>query len=59
LLVVDDEAGIRGISLLDSPRRAITWKPWESAEEPGTLGSGDFEVVLLDVWLPGMDGSKP
>src|SRR5260370_5261887 len=57
LLVVDDEAGIRGSlsSILEDEGYHV--EAVGSAEEAlERSASGDFEVVLLDVWLPGMDG---
>src|SRR5438876_11771223 len=57
LLVVDDEAGIR-----DS-RPSILRDEGYQVEAVGSAqealersATGDFEVVLLDVWLPGIDG---
>src|SRR5438876_4357976 len=57
LLVVDDEAGIRESlsSILQDEGYHV--EAVGSAEEAlQRSASGDFEVVLLDVWLPGMDG---
>jgi two-component system nitrogen regulation response regulator NtrX len=57
LLVVDDEAGIR--ESLSSVLRDEGYQVEAvgSAEEALVrAGAGDIEVVLLDVWLPGMDG---
>jgi two-component system nitrogen regulation response regulator NtrX len=57
LLVVDDEDGIRqslkGI-LEDEGYEAETAGSGEAALE--LLRNKNFEVVLLDVWLPGIDG---
>jgi len=57
ILIVDDEAGIReslqGI-LRDEGYKAETSESGEAALE--VLKKRDFEVVLLDIWLPGMDG---
>src|SRR5271163_3087775 len=57
LLVVDDEAGIR--ESLSSILRDEGYhvEAVGSAEEALVRAAvGDIEVVLLDVWLPGMDG---
>jgi two-component system, NtrC family, nitrogen regulation response regulator NtrX len=57
LLVVDDEAGIREslASILEDEGYLVD--SVASGEEAlARATSGDFEVVLLDVWLPGMDG---
>jgi two-component system, NtrC family, nitrogen regulation response regulator NtrX len=57
LLVVDDEAGIR--ESLSSILRDEGYhvEAVGSAEEAlDRASAGDLEVVLLDVWLPGMDG---
>jgi two-component system, NtrC family, nitrogen regulation response regulator NtrX len=57
LLVVDDEAGIREAlaSILEDEGYLV--ESVGSAEEALALaGSHDFDVVLLDVWLPGIDG---
>jgi two-component system, NtrC family, nitrogen regulation response regulator NtrX len=57
LLVVDDEAGIRESlsSILEDEGYHV--EAVGTAEEAlNRAVAGDFEVVLLDVWLPGMDG---
>jgi len=57
LLVVDDEAGIREslTSILkDEGYQVDAVASGEEALARAT--SGDFAVVLLDVWLPGIDG---
>ncbi len=57
ILVVDDEAGIR--ESLSSILRDEGYQVESagSAEEAlQHVSSGHFEVVLLDVWLPGIDG---
>src|SRR5262245_1499997 len=57
ILIVDDESGIR-----DSLRGVLEDDGYKAAEaESGEtclalLGKHEFDVVLLDVWLPGMDG---
>src|SRR5271154_2526633 len=57
LLVVDDEAGIReslSSILVDEGYDVESAASAEEALE--RAAAGDIEVVLLDVWLPGMDG---
>jgi two-component system nitrogen regulation response regulator NtrX len=57
LLVVDDEAGIReslSLILKDEGYQVETVASAEEALE--RAASGNFEVILLDVWLPGIDG---
>ena len=57
LLVVDDEAGIReslSSILKDEGYRVEAVGSAEEALE--CAAAGNFEVVLLDVWLPGIDG---
>jgi two-component system nitrogen regulation response regulator NtrX len=57
ILVVDDEAGIRESlsSILRDEGYLVEALP--SGEEALLRASaGDFEVVLLDIWLAGMDG---
>jgi two-component system, NtrC family, nitrogen regulation response regulator NtrX len=59
ILIVDDEAGIRESlsSILRDERYSV--EAVESAELAlERLHSGSVEVVLLDVWLPGMDGME-
>jgi two-component system nitrogen regulation response regulator NtrX len=59
ILIVDDEAGIREslASILRDERYEVS--AVGSAEEAlAQIPAGDFEVVLLDVWLPGMDGME-
>jgi len=57
ILIVDDESGIR-----DSLRGVLEDDGYKTAEaESGEscldlLGKQSFDVVLLDVWLPGIDG---
>ncbi|HZU45445.1 MAG TPA: sigma-54 dependent transcriptional regulator [Terriglobales bacterium] len=57
ILIVDDESGIRqslkGV-LEDEGYKVHTTQDGEGCLE--TLRKRPFEVVLLDVWLPGMDG---
>jgi two-component system nitrogen regulation response regulator NtrX len=57
ILIVDDEAGIREslVSILQDEHYLVD--AVGSAEEAlQRTAHGDFEVVLLDVWLPGIDG---
>ncbi len=59
ILIVDDERGIRstlkGI-LEDEGYEAFTAESGEQGLEQ--TGKMPFDVVLLDIWLPGMDGLK-
>jgi two-component system nitrogen regulation response regulator NtrX len=59
ILIVDDEAGIReslGSILRDEH---YTVDAVESAEAGlQRIAAGGFDVVLLDVWLPGIDGME-
>src|ERR1700689_5143756 len=57
LLIVDDEAGIReslSAILTDEGYAVDSAGAAEEALERAAVG--DVDVVLLDVWLPGMDG---
>ena len=57
VLIVDDEAGIRQslASVLEDEGYATA--AVESAEAAlEALAGGRFDLVLLDIWLPGMDG---
>jgi two-component system nitrogen regulation response regulator NtrX len=57
LLVVDDEAGIRESLSSILRDEGYQVEAVGSAEEALVrAAAGDIEVVLLDVWLPGMDG---
>src|ERR1700722_11878629 len=57
LLVVDDEAGIRESLASILKDEGYDVDTAGSAEEALERAShGDIEVILLDVWLPGMDG---
>jgi len=57
ILIVDDEAGIRdslaGV-LTDEGYSAWSAESGEACLE--RLRKGAFDVVLLDIWLPGIDG---
>ena len=57
LLIVDDEAGIRESLSSILKDEGYQVEAVGSAEEALERSSaGDLEIVLLDVWLPGMDG---
>src|ERR1700689_492557 len=57
LLVVDDEAGIRESLASILKDEGYDVDTANSAEEALERAShGDIEVILLDVWLPGIDG---
>ncbi|HXL21374.1 MAG TPA: sigma-54 dependent transcriptional regulator [Candidatus Dormibacteraeota bacterium] len=57
LLIVDDEAGIRESLAAILHEEGYFVEAVGSAEEAlERAASGDVEVILLDVWLPGMDG---
>jgi two-component system, NtrC family, nitrogen regulation response regulator NtrX len=59
ILIVDDEAGIReslGSILREEHYEVFTVGSAEEALEQ--LPAADFDVILLDVWLPGMDGME-
>src|ERR1700737_1910410 len=59
ILIVDDEAGIREslTSILRDENYLV--EAVSSAEEAlARTVTGDLEVVLLDIWLPGMDGME-
>ncbi len=57
ILIVDDEEGIREslASILRDERYSVDAVP--SAEDAlALIAKAEFQVVLLDIWLPGMDG---
>lgn len=59
ILVVDDEPGVRsvlGAILGDEGYEVFTASSGEEAVE--TMAGASFDAVLLDVWLPGMDGME-
>ena len=59
ILIVDDEEGIREslASILRDERYSVEAVP--SAEEAlERISKGDFQVILLDIWLPGIDGME-
>ncbi|HKV24525.1 MAG TPA: sigma-54 dependent transcriptional regulator [Candidatus Acidoferrum sp.] len=57
ILIVDDEAGIRESLALILKDEGYQVETVGSAEEAlQRAAAGDLEVILLDVWLTGMDG---
>jgi two-component system, NtrC family, nitrogen regulation response regulator NtrX len=57
LLIVDDEAGIRESLSSILQEEGYHVETVASAEEAlDRAAAGDLELMLLDVWLPGMDG---
>jgi len=59
ILIVDDEEGIREslASILRDERYSV--ETVGSGEEAiALIGRNDFQVVLLDIWLPGIDGME-
>jgi len=59
ILIVDDEEGIREslASILRDERYSVDTAA--SGEDAlSLLGKGEFQVVLLDIWLPGIDGME-
>src|ERR1700687_1453307 len=59
LLIVDDEEGIREslASILRDERYSVD--AVASAEEAlALIAKSEFQVVLLDIWLPGIDGME-
>ncbi|MGB2636853.1 MAG: sigma-54 dependent transcriptional regulator [Candidatus Acidiferrum sp.] len=59
ILIVDDEEGIREslASILRDERYSVdTVSSGEDAL--ALIAKSDFQVVLLDIWLPGMDGME-
>jgi two-component system, NtrC family, nitrogen regulation response regulator NtrX len=59
ILIVDDEEGIREslASILRDERYAVDTAA--SGEDAlSLLGKNEFQVVLLDIWLPGIDGME-
>ena len=57
ILVVDDEEGIRNTLRQILEDEGYDVEEAETGESAlGLLESRDYEVVLLDVWLPGIDG---
>jgi two-component system, NtrC family, nitrogen regulation response regulator NtrX len=59
ILIVDDEEGIRDslASILADERYAV--EAVASAEEAlERIAHSEFQVILLDIWLPGIDGME-
>jgi two-component system, NtrC family, nitrogen regulation response regulator NtrX len=57
LLVVDDEAGIReSLSSILQDEGYLVEAVGSAEAALERAAAGDIEVILLDVWLPGMDG---
>jgi len=59
ILIVDDEAGIReslGSILRDEHYHVDAVESAEAGLQ--RISTGEFDVVLLDVWLPGIDGME-
>jgi len=57
ILIVDDESSIRQALAEVLEDEGYTAAQAESGEAClQTLGAGAFDVVLLDIWLPGIDG---
>ena len=57
ILVVDDEPGVRTALesiLVDEGYQVVCAETGEEGLEK--LGQAAFDAVLLDVWLPGIDG---
>jgi len=57
ILVVDDEADIRALlaEILTDEGYAVTTAA-DAAEARSARRSGDFDLVLLDIWMPDIDG---
>ena len=57
ILIVDDEDGIReSLSSILRDEQYTVDAVASGGEALERITSGEFEVVLLDIWLPGMDG---
>jgi two-component system nitrogen regulation response regulator NtrX len=59
VLIVDDEASIRASlsgALKDESYEVMTAGSGE--EGLGIIANGSFDAVLLDVWMPGIDGME-
>ena len=57
ILIVDDEAGIRSTLRQILEDEGYLVDEAETGEDALPLAAGgDHDVILLDVWLPGMDG---
>ncbi|HEY1483230.1 MAG TPA: response regulator, partial [Candidatus Acidoferrum sp.] len=59
ILIVDDESGIReSLSSILRDERYFVETAASAEEALERIGTNVFDVVLLDVWLPGMDGME-
>ncbi len=59
ILIVDDEAGIRESLCSILAEEGYRVEAVASAEEAlATVDRGGIDVVLMDIWLPGMDGME-
>jgi len=57
VLVVDDEGGIReSLTSILSDEGYLVASAASAEEALERASAQDFEVILLDVWLPGIDG---
>jgi len=57
ILIVDDEAGIReSLASILQDEHYLVDAVGTAEEALERTAAGEFEVVLLDVWLPGIDG---
>lgn len=59
ILIVDDEEGIREslASILRDERYSVD-TVGSGEDALALIAKGDFQVVLLDIWLPGIDGME-
>jgi two-component system, NtrC family, nitrogen regulation response regulator NtrX len=59
ILIVDDEEGIREslASILRDERYSVD-TVGSGEDALALIGKSDFQVVLLDIWLPGIDGME-
>jgi len=59
ILIVDDEAGIRESLCSILAEEGYRPEAVASAEEAlAIVGRGGVDIVLMDIWLPGMDGME-
>jgi len=57
ILIVDDEAGVRTALAASSGTRATSWNRGQREACLEFALRQAFDLVILDVWLPGMTGS--